>query len=80
MKMLMTVKWDEKDPPTLETIAAKMDVGIADLDAAYGVINIDPQEKLYSVMVEEDKLPELKNKTDIQGPYSNPKIEPFDLQ
>ena len=78
--MLMTVKWTEEEPPTLEKVAAKMNVEVADLDAEFGVINIDPAEKLYSVMVEEDKVSKAKGDRDIEGPYSNPRIEPFDLQ
>lgn len=80
MKMLMTIKWNEKEPPTLEEVAAKMNAEVADLDAEYGVINVDPADKLYSFMIEEDKVAKAKGDHDIEGPYSNPRIEPFDLQ
>lgn len=79
MKVLMTIKWNEAFPPSLEQVAEKLKVAPSDLDAAYGVINIDPEEHLYSVLVEEDKLPGTGNEPGIEGPFSNPRIEPFDL-
>lgn len=77
-KMLYTVKLEGSDP-SLEQVAEKLGITKGDLDEEYGLIEIDPEQKLYSVMVEESAVGE-RMSPDVKGPFSNPRIEPFGLE
>lgn len=63
--------------PTLETAAKKIGVKVSALDAEYGVILIDPADETYCVMVEESAVPGSSSNDEVEGPFSNPVIEPF---
>ena len=78
-KVMMTVQ--SPTPPSLADLQERFQLQASDLDAAFGIIEIDPDLQLYSFMVEESKshlVTGMGNK-DVQGPYSNPKIETFGL-
>ena len=77
-KMLYSINWAGKKP-TLEQVAKKFGFDKKELDEEFGVIEIDPQDNLYSIMVEETAIGQ-KDTKDIEGPFSNPRIEPFDLK
>jgi len=77
-KMLYSVNW-KGEKPSLEQIAKKYGFQTDDIDRDFGVIEIDPQDNLYSILVEESAVVP-KDAKDIEGPFSNPRIEPFDLQ
>jgi len=64
-------------PATLEAAAASLGVEETSLDANFGIVEIDPERNLYSVMVEEDaSVPDSRSGKEFRGPFSNPKIAP----
>ena len=77
-KMLYTIKW-EGTKPTIEQVVEKFGFDKKDIDAEFGIIEIDPQDNLYSILLEETTIAEKFPKT-VEGPFSNPRIEPFDLE
>ena len=77
-KMLYSVNW-KGEKPTLKQIAKKYGFKTNDIDPDFGVVEIDPQDNLYSILVEEDAV-EPKDSKDIKGPFSNLRIEPFNLE
>lgn len=77
-KLLYNINWSG-EKPTLEQVAEKFGFDKNDLDEDFGVVEIDPQDDLYSIMVEESAIGQ-KDTENIKGPFSNPRIEPFDLQ
>lgn len=72
-KLLYTIKWDSTTP-TLEQVSAKYDFPITSMDKDFGVVLIDPEGNLYSIMVEENAV---TDQGGIEGPFSNPRIENF---
>jgi hypothetical protein len=79
---LMTVVGKDR-PPSLADAAEQLGVALGDVDAEYGVVEVDAADGLYAVLVRADRLPAAQadaNKTDqpYRGPYSNPKIRPLD--
>jgi hypothetical protein len=67
-------------PPSLAEAAARLGVAISDLNAAFGVVPIDPARHLYCVEVRADRLPqEAKPAPRVGGPFSNPQIAPMGL-
>ena len=77
-KMLYSINW-KGEKPSLKQIAKKFGFKSSDIDQDFGVVEIDPQDNLYSILVEEHAV--VPNETkDIDGPFSNPRIEPFNLE
>lgn len=80
-KIMMTVKVDE-GTPTLQDIQQKFSLSDDEIDPAFGLIEVDPAEHLFTFLVEETAIGKITNPDEwrIQGPYSNPRIEPFGLE
>jgi hypothetical protein len=83
-KLLYTLTWLGAQP-TIADIQAKYHLKHDDLDSDYGVVLIDPQAQQYAVMIEAAAVERIMGRRiegdpAIKGPYSNPPIEPFNLQ
>lgn len=76
-KALMTVVGRDR-PPSLADAAQQLGVETADIDASYGVVPVDPDNGLYAVMTRADRLGQ-PSQDEYRGPFSDPKIEPFDV-
>jgi hypothetical protein len=66
--------------PTLEELKERFRLSDAEIDASFGVVEIDPQTHTYTILVEEsavDKLQPSGSIGKVEGPFSNPRIEPF---
>jgi hypothetical protein len=73
--VLMTVT-GTNGPPTLEEAARQIGVDVSKLNAAFGVIAIDPERNNYAVEVDTDAVPRGTSGS-VRGPFSNPPIAPF---
>jgi hypothetical protein len=66
------------ESPGIARAAAALGVAPDAVDKAFGVVSIDPARNLYAVQVREDALQGKAKKTkDFEGPFANPRIEPF---
>lgn len=65
-------------PPTPEAIRHRYALADDDVDAAFGVVPVDPEDGVYTVMVEESAAPRLVSGGGwtVSGPFSNPRIAP----
>jgi len=72
--VLMVVKGD-KGAPTLSDAARQLKIPIEDLDASFGVVPVDPDQRLYTVRCRADHLKPGES-SEYRGPFSDPKIEP----
>jgi hypothetical protein len=80
-KMLYTVTWDEGQP-TIKQICEKYGFKPEEIDQKFGVIEIDPAEHLYSILVDEAAVGRLQGRPDLEaagleGPFADVRIEPF---
>ena len=73
---MFTIEASEK--PTLAEAAAALRVTVEALDASFGVITVDPRRGLHTVLVH-GEVPEGLARG-LQGPFSNPRIEPANAQ
>ena len=75
---LMTVTIPQ-GAPSIAAAAKQLGVKPEDIDAAYGVVPVDPDRGLYAVQVRADRLPRQPEGVGegYRGPWSNPRIEPF---
>jgi len=74
--MMVTLRLDP-DQASISEVRKKLGIEPEQIDESFGVIDVSPQEHLYAVLVDEDVATEVSGKPDVEGAYSNPKIEPF---
>ena len=75
-KLMLTVKLDP-GKASVAHVRKKLKLSESELDPEFGVVNIDPKQNLYAILVDEDAARRIGKVKDVQGPYSNPRIEPF---
>jgi hypothetical protein len=75
-KLLLTLT---RAPSEASLDAVKRDLGLGDeeIDPEFGVVNIDPNGDRYAVLVEESAAKRVGNEPGVEGPFANPRIEPF---
>jgi hypothetical protein len=66
--------------PDLQEITKKYGLAPSEIDAQFGVVPLGNDD--YTILVESTAAHKITPDTDweTEGPYSNPKIEPFGLQ
>ena len=74
--VMMTVELPG-DAATLGEAAKRLGLAQEALDPEYGIVPVDPDNGLYSVLVEESISRHAKGRDGVGGPFSNPRIEPF---
>lgn len=67
----------EPDEATLPRVIAKYGLAPHDVDAAFGVVELDASRRLYAILVEDEVATKLEGRDDVQGAFSNPRIETF---
>lgn len=65
-------------PPTLAEVQTRYGLSASDLDPEFGVIEVDPEEHVYTVLVDESVAARITGADPAaSGPFSNPPIAPF---
>ncbi|MGI5466731.1 hypothetical protein [Streptomyces sp. CA-132043] len=66
-------------PPgtTLQGAQRRLGLGDDEVDSAYGLVSVDPARNLFALMVTEEAGSRIGGTPGTQGPYANPRIEPF---
>lgn len=80
-KVLFSLTWPEGEP-TPEAVCERYGFRPDELDEQFGVVEIDPEDNLYSVLVDAEAARRVaprgwKDEDGLEGPFSNPRIEPF---
>jgi hypothetical protein len=77
-KVLMTLRFTEPAPSLLE-VRERFSLQPDDIDSNFGLVEIDPDQHLFTILVEESAAPKIQPSAgwDVKGPYSNPRIEAF---
>lgn len=77
-KVLMTIK-PGNESPSLQQVIQKYGLEPHEIDDSFGVVPIDPQANLYSILVEDSAASKIHSSEDwsASGPFSNPIIETF---
>lgn len=65
--------------PTLTELMERYQLTGDDIDTEFGVVEIDPQDQLYVILVEPDAASRIESNEqwETSGPFSNPRIAPF---
>lgn len=80
-EVLVTVRLPTEiaENPTSASVAAFLGIAVSKVNAAFGVVPIDPKNGLFSLMMPLESLEALPEdiRTRVEGPFANPKIAPF---
>jgi hypothetical protein len=74
--VMMTVELDP-EAATVEKAAERLGIPQEQIDPEFGVVSIDPEQHLYTVLVDEQAAEAASGRPGVEGPFSNPRIEPF---
>jgi hypothetical protein len=74
--VMMTVELDP-EVATVAQAAERLGVEPDRIDADFGVVSIDPEQNLYTVLVDAQAAAEAADRPGVEGPFSDPRIEPF---
>jgi hypothetical protein len=77
-KVMITIE-APGEPPTLAGLRQRYNLRESEIDERFGVVEIDPQEHLYTVLVEASAAAKIQPGAgwEVQGPFSNPRVQPF---
>lgn len=77
-KVMMTIQ-SRGGAPTIEALRARYGLAAEEIDPEFGVVEIDPSDGTYTILVESTAANKIEDSGEwkVQGPFANPKIEPF---
>ena len=79
-KILYSFTWEEGEPQ-FSDLKSKLGIAEQAIDTDFGIVEIDPMDNLFCILVDVSALPEKIKERVLKGQaFSNPKISPFDLQ
>jgi hypothetical protein len=61
---------------SLEEVRRLLGLAADEVDRRFGVVNINPSEHLYTILVDQQAAERIKDAEPVQGVFSNPRIEP----
>ena len=76
MKVMLTIELNP-DEASVADVKRKLDLDAAEIDEGFGVVCVSPEQNLYTILVDEEAAKKAAGKEGVEGPYSNPRIEPF---
>ena len=66
----------EPEQASLEEVRRLLGLAEDEVDERFGVVNINPSEHLYTILVPEGTAERVRDAPEVMGVFSNPKIEP----
>jgi hypothetical protein len=77
-KLMITLKFKEA-VPTIDELQARYGLTDDEIGKSFGIVEVDPEDGLYTILVEEAAVAKVKpdQEIDVKGHYSNPRISPF---
>jgi hypothetical protein len=79
--LLMTIDWVKDQEPTMEDLALFYHIEIQDFDQEFNVVKVDDENKTYAFRIKENVWQTINHdKNYDHGPFSDTRIEPFDIR
>lgn len=77
MASIMVTLHLEPEEADVETVRRKFDLAPEEIDGQFGVVCIDPDANLHTILVNDGAAERLQGREGIEGTWSNPRIEPI---
>ncbi len=76
--VMLTIRAKGKRP-TVASVRSRYGLTAAEFDESFGVVEIDSDEGLFTILVADSAAAKVRSGSgwQVEGPYSNPRIEPF---
>ncbi len=75
-KVMLTVQL-QRERATLDAVREHLRLDAADIDTTFGVVPIDPDNGLFTVLVTPEAAERVQGTPGVSGPFANPPIEPI---
>jgi hypothetical protein len=77
-KVMVSFDWTGESPD-LAAVRKRFGLAEDEIDAEFGVIEIDPQQHSYTALVTPEAAARITGREapKVEGPFANPRIEPF---
>jgi hypothetical protein len=75
-RMMVTLRLDPAQA-TLPEVLGLLGLAPDEVDPGFGVVPIDPAERLYTILVDEAAAARIADAPQVQGVFGNPRIEGF---
>ena len=75
-RVMVTLRLDPEQA-SLPEVRRLLGLATDEVDPTFGVVNISPAEHLYTILVEEAAAARVGDADQVEGVFSNPRIEPF---
>jgi hypothetical protein len=75
-RVMVTLRLDPVQA-TLEEVRRLLGLAPDEVDPAFGVVNISPAGRLYTILVEEAAATRVAGAPEVEGVFGNPRIEPL---
>jgi hypothetical protein len=73
--VMVTLQLDPEHA-TLDEVRRLLGLSEDEVDRRFGVVNINPSEHLYTILVDQETAERVKDAGPVRGVFSNPRIEP----
>ena len=73
-RMMVTLRLDPAQA-TLPEVLGLLGLGQDEVDPGFGVVPIDPAERLYTILVDEAAAARIADTPPVEGVFGNPRIE-----
>jgi hypothetical protein len=77
-KVMVSIRGPEQAPSTGD-VRRRYGLREDEIDTSFGVVEVDPEQHIYTVLVEETAAAKIQPDEgwQVEGPFSNPRIQPF---
>jgi hypothetical protein len=76
-RVMVTLRLDPGQA-TLPEVRRLLGLAEEEVDPGFGVVNISPAERLYTILVDERAAARVAGAAEVEGVFGNPRIEPFE--
>ena len=73
--VMVTLQLDP-ERASLEEVRRLLGLAPEEVDQRFGVVNINPGEHLYTILVDQQAAERIQDAEPVRGVFSNPRIEP----
>jgi hypothetical protein len=75
-RVMVTLRLDPEQA-SLDEVRRLLGLAPEEVDPGFGLVNISPAERLHTILVDQEAAARIADAPQVEGVFSNPRIEPF---